>query len=146
MYDVVIIGAGISGLRSAEILSNRGFSVIVLEKNSRVGGSFGENLEGFPEYHYSKLNLEIPTSPAKDLALFFGDGDRKTVSRFQFDRPVIRIVKRGPSDDTIDAYLLRRALNAGASVKFNEKFSEIKNAADGIIVCTASGGNYEAKI
>src|SRR5579864_5235005 len=108
MYDVAIIGAGISGLRCAEILAGSGLSVLVLEKNSRVGGSFGENIEGFPEYHYSKLDLEIPASPAKDLALFFGDGDRKTVSRFQFDRPVIRIVKRGTSDDTIDTYLLRR--------------------------------------
>lgn len=36
--DVVIIGAGLSGLHSASILSELGMKVIVLEANDRVGG------------------------------------------------------------------------------------------------------------
>lgn len=35
---VVIVGAGVSGLTSAEILAKRGFNVTVLEKNSIAGG------------------------------------------------------------------------------------------------------------
>src|SRR5579872_3267604 len=146
MFDVAIVGAGISGLHSAEILANAGLSVVVLEKNSCVGGSFGENLEGFPEYHYSKLGLEIPASPSKNLALYFGDGNRKTASHFQFEKPVIRIVKRGPSSDSIDSFLVKRALKAGAAVKYNEKFSEIRNTKQGILALTTAGGGYEAKI
>lgn len=38
-YDVVIIGAGLGGLLCGNILSREGFSVCVLEKNSRIGGS-----------------------------------------------------------------------------------------------------------
>ena len=37
-YDVVIIGSGISGLTSAALLSKAGYSVCVLEMDSRVGG------------------------------------------------------------------------------------------------------------
>lgn len=37
-YDVVVIGAGISGLTAASILSKAGLSVLVLELDSRPGG------------------------------------------------------------------------------------------------------------
>jgi len=36
--DVVIIGAGLSGLRSAEMLVEQGLKVVVLDANTRVGG------------------------------------------------------------------------------------------------------------
>lgn len=37
-YDVVVIGAGVSGLTSAALLSKAGLSVLVLESDSRPGG------------------------------------------------------------------------------------------------------------
>ncbi|MDA4130155.1 MAG: NAD(P)/FAD-dependent oxidoreductase [Thaumarchaeota archaeon] len=147
MYDVIVVGAGISGLRCAELLSSEGLSVLVIEKNIGTGGSFGENLEGFPEYHYSKLVLDLPASPSKELALVFGDGDRKTWSRFRFENPVIRIVKRGSSKDSLDSNLLERSLRAGTTVSFNEKFSDLNNTkTGGIEVKTTSGARYESKV
>ena len=44
--DVVIIGAGLTGLTVALLLKNRGLSVAILEKSNRVGGqiqTFHEN-------------------------------------------------------------------------------------------------------
>lgn len=38
LYDVVIIGSGIGGLTSADLLSQRGKKVIVLEQSGRLGG------------------------------------------------------------------------------------------------------------
>lgn len=38
MYDVVIIGSGIGGLTAADLLSQRGKKVLVLERSSRLGG------------------------------------------------------------------------------------------------------------
>lgn len=37
-YDIVIIGSGVSGMTSAALLSKAGYSVCVLEMDSRVGG------------------------------------------------------------------------------------------------------------
>ncbi|MFT4644170.1 MAG: phytoene dehydrogenase-like protein, partial [Planctomycetota bacterium] len=42
-YDVVIIGAGVSGLTSAALLSKAGLSVCVLDKAQHAGGY----LQGF---------------------------------------------------------------------------------------------------
>lgn len=38
-YDIVIIGSGLGGLVSANILSRHGYSVCVLEKNNQYGGN-----------------------------------------------------------------------------------------------------------
>jgi all-trans-retinol 13,14-reductase len=38
-YDILIIGAGLGGLQCASILSRKGFSVCVLEKNKNPGGT-----------------------------------------------------------------------------------------------------------
>lgn len=40
-YDVIVIGAGLSGLTAAGLLAKRGLSVLVLERNIQPGGSCG---------------------------------------------------------------------------------------------------------
>ncbi|VVB84758.1 Soluble pyridine nucleotide transhydrogenase [uncultured archaeon] len=47
-YDIIVIGGGISGLLSALTLSKHGKNVLVLEKNSTVGGNCNSyNVDGF---------------------------------------------------------------------------------------------------
>ena len=38
VYDVIVIGAGVSGLSAARLLHQNGFDVLVLEAQDRVGG------------------------------------------------------------------------------------------------------------
>ena len=40
-YDVVVIGAGLSGLTAACLLAKRGLRVTVVDKNYEPGGSCG---------------------------------------------------------------------------------------------------------
>lgn len=47
-YDVAIVGAGLAGLRAAQILSNRGLRVVIVEQSDHVGGRVHSfNLDGF---------------------------------------------------------------------------------------------------
>ncbi|MDU1904960.1 MAG: protoporphyrinogen oxidase [Dysgonomonas sp.] len=44
-YDVIIVGAGLTGLSTAFFLKEKGFKPLVLEKNNRVGGAIQSHQE-----------------------------------------------------------------------------------------------------
>ena len=47
-YDVIVVGAGLAGLRAASVLETRGFSVLVVEKRESVGGRMSSHrVDGF---------------------------------------------------------------------------------------------------
>ena len=56
-YDVIIIGAGLSGLNAAMILENEGLNILLLEGSSRIGGRVytGNNIDGKPELGASQV-------------------------------------------------------------------------------------------
>jgi len=145
LRDVVVIGAGISGLRSAELLACAGLDVVVLEKNGTVGGSFGENLEAFPEYHYAKLDFQIPTTGVREVKLYCGEGQFRQKLSLKFKAPVFRVVKRGSAPDSIDSYLYHRARKTSAEIRFNEKFESAKPEDSKIIVRTLTD-DYKCRV
>ena len=62
-YDVIVIGSGLAGLTSANILARQGYSVLLLEHHYQLGGMatwfkrsrghiFDISLHGFP---YGKI-------------------------------------------------------------------------------------------
>ena len=47
-YDVIVVGAGLAGLRAAGVLEARGLSVVILEKRATVGGRMASHrVDGF---------------------------------------------------------------------------------------------------
>jgi flavin-dependent dehydrogenase len=145
--DVIVVGAGISGLRFAELAASYGLDVLVLEKKKSIGGSFGENLEAFPEYHYSGLDFPIPTVPVKEVSIFCGEGAGRRRLEIQFESPVFRMVKRGNAVDSIDSYLYERTRKTAVKILFGEKFECAKRTENGQIrVRTFEGAEYVCKI
>ncbi len=86
MTDVVVIGAGISGLATARELAARGCNVSVLERQVRVGGNaISERFDGYlMEHGPTTLNASVPNAMEriKSLGLInsakpLGDGVQK---------------------------------------------------------------------
>jgi phytoene dehydrogenase-like protein len=72
-YDFIVIGSGHNGLACAAYLAKAGASVLVLERNDRVGGSCHTaeaTLPGFKHNICSMVHTHIPLSPVyRDLEL-----------------------------------------------------------------------------
>ena len=59
---VVIIGSGVSGLTASRVLEEAGFSPVILEAESRLGGRLkSDNVEGYVLDHgFQVLLTEYP--------------------------------------------------------------------------------------
>ena len=91
--DVVILGAGISGLATAHFLAQKGYKVVILEKSPRSGGAIcSERRDGFLiEYG---PNSTLDTTPL--LREMFADLDIADSLEYANDRAKNRyIVKNG---------------------------------------------------
>lgn len=75
-YEVIVIGAGIAGLAAAALLSSRGYSTCLLEKEDTVGGSLytlersGHLLQGGPHHIGGMGDGELVHSLLSELGLY----------------------------------------------------------------------------
>src|SRR5690242_14658912 len=79
-YDVVVVGAGIGGLTSAALLSQRGMNVCLLERQPQVGGCIAR-------VEFSGYEFE----PGMGLYTSFGPGGiyEKLFSELPVDAPEV---------------------------------------------------------
>lgn len=53
MYDFLIVGAGLSGAVCADVLTNKGYSVRVIERREHIGGNiYTEKQDGITVHKY----------------------------------------------------------------------------------------------
>lgn len=90
--DVVIVGAGISGIFSAYILSKSGFRVVVLEKNENI-------LQNATLYTTAFITKIIDTS-FSELVSIFGKNKAKLV--WQSGQDAIDLIARIAKEENID--------------------------------------------
>ncbi|MCX6281389.1 MAG: geranylgeranyl reductase family protein [Bacteroidetes bacterium] len=131
--DVIISGAGPAGTMAAYHLQKSGFSTLILEKST------------FPRYKVCGAGLTH-----KILSLFPFDINpviHTTVHSFRFSSGFADVFTRSSElplmyctmRDELDAYLLDKALEAGARVMTSEKVSSVEQDSDGIHVRTGKG-------
>lgn len=71
--DVVVVGAGVTGLTAARILTNHGYSVIVVEARDRIGGRIHtERRDGYVTDVGASWIHGIDDSPVADACAAFG--------------------------------------------------------------------------
>jgi len=61
-YDVIIIGGGHNGLICASYLSKKGYKILILEKNEKLGGlvNCASSLNGFSSKILDDLKIDLP--------------------------------------------------------------------------------------
>jgi len=139
MHDVIVVGAGPSGLNAAKILTKEGLDVLVLEKNRWVGehvicaGIVGE--EVFSKFQISGESVLKTIREIKIIS------PQSSVIRYEHPDPFAYVVDRERFDRSI-------ALNAGTiniPIRCNSRVQDITVEKDGVQVETGVNGRRDKK-
>ena len=115
-YDVVVIGSGLGGLTSANILARNGYSVLLLEQHYKLGGMatwfkrpgghiFDVSLHGFP-YGMVKSCRRYWTSEIADSIV--------QLSHIRFDNPMFSLTTTFNRDDFTKLLIEQFQVDPGA--------------------------------
>src|SRR6185503_9182550 len=105
-YDVIVVGAGIGGLTLAALLSARGLSTCLLERQSQVGGCIAR-------VEFSGYDFE----PGMGLYTSFGAGE-------VYDTLFSQLPVAAPEVSLVTSpYVLRRAGNSDVSIATGDLYS-----------------------
>lgn len=116
-YDVIIIGAGPAGLSCAKVLAEGGKSVLVLEKNNKIGLKVcaGGLVVRTEEENFQFL--ENADSIFCSINFYFSKTCRKLIK----DNPIIATIGR----EKLGKIMLKKALKSGVEVKIGMEVKKI---------------------
>lgn len=146
MYDVVVIGAGPSGLTSAIYLLRAGYKVLVLEKN-KIGGqmAFSPKIENYPGY-VSISGGELASKMLEQVLNLGGDVDLEEVIKVTKDSVITNTMTYKTKAIVMASGLLQRRLNVPGEDKYKDEKIHYCVACDGAFyknktVAVIGGGN-----
>ena len=142
--EVSIYGAGLSGMVAGINLARQGYRVVVIDRESAIGGS----RDVHPSVHTTPLQPKQTWDYIGiDLSKYFVATD--TYPAFWYNSRSITMppyvhntkaydVERGPRPTSIDHYLQKLALEAGVEFKFKRELTpdELRQAPAGSIIAT----------
>lgn len=133
-YEVIVIGAGPVGSRTAFRLAARGRKVMVLEKHEAPGHKLCcTGIIGRECFEAFAIDPACVLREARSARFFAPGGESLRVSR---PDPQAYVVDRG----ALDRSLAERARNSGADYRFSTEVTDIRPASDGIEVLTRPEG------
>lgn len=138
-FDVGIIGAGIAGLTAAYHCAKNGYDVVVYERDKQVGFPVDVvfttallNIESLEKT--IGINLKKIFQPIEECSIIVYNSKVSIKKENLFK---MYNVKRGDTKDSIDNYLLKKALNHGVNFEFNKDIKDPSkiNAKKIIVAC-----------
>ena len=139
MHDVIVIGAGASGLNAARSLAEGGLDVVVLEKKNEVGknvictGIVGK--EAFREFELAKDSILTEIKKIKLVSPYAGS------LSYEHAHPFAYVVDR----EKFDKHLMHKARVKGAEIKLENKVVDISVNKNSVEVLAKREGKYDEK-
>jgi flavin-dependent dehydrogenase len=125
MPENIVVGAGLAGLVAAINLAREGRDVLVLEKESRIGGTslYHPSPEGTP-LDLAKLEqytgIDFSPEAAGTAVAPFQKAAACAYGQFvEIDLSGSYMIERGPRSTSLDTYLYSLALEAGVKFEFD---------------------------
>jgi geranylgeranyl reductase family protein len=136
-YDVIVIGAGPSGLNAASLIAEKGYSVLVVEAKEEVGknvvctGILGK--ETFERFDFSRTSIINDVQKVRVISPFGTTLFYNHPSSFAF------VVDR----EKFDKSLLQSSLTKGVEVALSFKVSDARVQKDYVQVIGTDGDSKE---
>jgi len=133
-YDVIVVGAGPSGLQTARRLAEKGLDVLVLEKKSRVGEAVNcTGLIGTDVFNDFKLGEQSILRRVKDVKLVSPEGSS---IEYNHHSTFAYVVDR----DLFDRGIGEMARAAGARIETEAPVFDIRTNGGGVNVFAGKNG------
>jgi geranylgeranyl reductase family protein len=130
MYDVIIIGAGPAGCRTAEIISSKGYSTLVIEEHTTIGRP--TQCTGLVSNKIGKIPKKIILNKIKNARFYSG----KSYFEVESKENAYVIDRAG-----FDRFTATKARSSGVEFKLGVIFSGLKGNT-----IYAGGHEYKTKI
>jgi len=130
MYDIVVIGAGPAGCRTAEIVSSKGYNTLVIEEHKAIGKP--TQCTGLVSSRIGKIPKKIILNKIKNARFCSG----KSCFEVKSKEKAYAIDRAG-----FDRFTATKARSSGVEFKLRARFHGLKNNK-----IHAGGREYEAKI
>jgi geranylgeranyl reductase family protein len=138
MYDVAIIGASVAGNRVAELVSKKGYNVLLIEEHKEIG--LPSKCTGLVSYRIKEFLPEL------DERIIQNEVNR---AEFVYKDKRFELKSKNPmyvlDRIGLDKFLFNRALAFGTEVRLGEKFVKVEKITNGLKIFTDKS-SYEAKI
>jgi geranylgeranyl reductase family protein len=137
IYDIIIVGGSAIGLFLAKEFAERGKSVLVLEKNNKIGQKVCSGLVSLHIFDYfSKEDLDnFVEKEIRGARLWIGK------KPFDFDGRAF-VLNR----EKLDIYLFKKAMRAGAKILLESGVTDIREKNENVEVFLRSGAVFKGKV
>ncbi|MDI6825856.1 MAG: NAD(P)/FAD-dependent oxidoreductase [Candidatus Aenigmarchaeota archaeon] len=136
MYDVVIVGAGPVGCKTAELIAKRGFDVLVLEEHSEIGLPIKcSGLVSRRIFKLSRVSSDIIVNRVRKARFHIKENYIELKSK-----KTVYVIDR----QKFDKEIAEKAEYTGAEIKDSTKFGNYKK--DKVLEVKTTKGSFKTKI